>query len=90
MRATAKQIGKSKNEQITVDSKVYIKSCLISKWNFLVVTSGSKKGDTIESKHRDLASAQLSMQSAIKSHAKYKASQGEEVTAKHDIIEIVR
>ena len=90
MKAIAKQIGKSKNEQIIVDGKVYIKSCLIGKWNFLVATSGSEYGDTIETKHRDFSSASIAMNSAIKSHANYKKSQGEKVTARHDLIEIDR
>jgi hypothetical protein len=90
MEATAKRIGKSKNEKIIVDGKVYIKSCLIGKWNFLVVTEGSDYGDTIETKHRDIHTANLSMNKAIDSYARYKKSQGGEVLAAHSVIEITR
>ena len=68
--ATAKQIGKSKNESITVNGEVFIKSCAIGKWDFVIVANfdthsyldDSLVGNVtvVESKHRNILSAENS------------------------------
>jgi hypothetical protein len=90
MKATAKRIGNSKNEQIIVDGKTYIKSCLIGKWNFLVVTSGSKYGNTIETKHRDIEAANKSMSNAIESFEKYQKESNKKDIVEFRLLEISR
>jgi len=86
-KATATRIGKSKKECITVDGKVFIKSCNIGSWMFLVASernelnyeTGAFKGRiaSIISKHRDMSGAHSGIDNIKSDHAiclnKYKA-----------------
>jgi len=89
MTATARRIGKSKSECITVDGKVFIKSCLIGKWSHLVITE-SKERNTIESKHSDEHLAKESMILAKESYRKYLAEDGRVMNCKFSVIKIKR
>lgn len=75
--ATASQIGKSKNEGITANGVVFIKSCKVGLWNYLVISSFdyhfkiedqdfSGNRVCVESKHRTIESAEKSLIEALK------------------------
>ena len=89
MKATATRIGKSKKECIIVDGKVFIKSCVIGKWTHLV-EAYSENHSTIETKHRDINSAKISMKSQVNSHSAYRKSQGVNTSINFKIIEVAR
>lgn len=89
MKVSALRIGKSKNECISVDGKVFIKSCLIGKWTHLVVTESEEK-NTIESKHGEEWLAKESMNSARDSYKKYLTGEGRVMSCKFSVIEINR
>jgi len=89
MKASATRIGKSKNECITVDGKVFIKSCLIGKWTHLVVTESNEQ-NTIESKHSDKWLAKESMSSGKEAYRKYLAADNRVMNCEFNVIEIKR
>lgn len=103
MEATAVRIGKSKNESIIVDGEVFIKSCLIGKWNFLVVCEFNEFGyegeskdkvigriKVICSKHRDIHGANNGVESYNKDLEYCLNKYGRDHQGKTEIIKIKR
>jgi len=52
MIVTAKRIGNSKKESISVNNEIVLKSVEVGKWNYLLISKNEKYGCLVESKHK--------------------------------------
>jgi hypothetical protein len=100
MSVIAKRIGKSANESIIVDGAVYIKSCKIGLWNFVILTEINHydymtnevigRKHCIESKHRDIYSAKAKKLSLQKDLNKLGLECSRDYALKVEIIDVAR
>ena len=100
VKVVAERIGKSKKESIIVDGKVYIKSCNVGLWNYLVVCERNKfsypdneldgRHTHVCTKHRDKGNAQQGVETVKADLAYCLKRWGNDYQPKTKIIKITR